>query len=54
MFAKKKKFNPVNLKKEHKLTEAELKGTMGSGNGQIRYVSDEFIQARILKGRGTK
>lgn len=51
---KKKKFSTANLKKENVLTEVELKGAMGSGNGQVRYVADEFIQSRILKGRGTK
>lgn len=51
---KKKKFNPAKLKEENRLTEEELKGAMGSGNAQVRYVADEFIQSRILKGRGMK
>ena len=53
MFLKKKKKTPsLNLKRGNMLTDEELKATMGSGNGSIRYVSDEFIQSRILKGRG--
>lgn len=55
MFVKKKeKLRPAKLKKENMLTEAELKETMGSGNAQVRYVADEFIQSRILKGRAMK
>lgn len=51
MFGKrKKKVTSTQLKKENILTEIELKEVMGSGNGQVRYVSDEFIQAKILKG----
>lgn len=34
-----------------KLEEEELKDIYGSGNSQIRYISNEYIQARILKMR---
>ena len=32
-----------------KLSEEEMKKVFGSGNSQVRYISDEYIQARILK-----
>lgn len=32
-----------------KLNESEMKKVIGSGNSQVRYISDEYIQARILK-----
>ncbi|MFQ9601906.1 MAG: hypothetical protein ACLR0O_00085 [Staphylococcus aureus] len=34
-----------------KLNEEELQKVIGSGNSQVRYISDEYIQARILKMR---
>lgn len=49
---KKKRVQPTRLSKENTLTDNEMKKTMGSGNGQVRYVADEFIQSRILKERG--
>jgi hypothetical protein len=34
-----------------KLNEEELQKVIGSGNSQVRYISNEYIQARILKMR---
>ena len=51
---KKKKFSTAKLRKENLLTDVELKEAMGSGNGQVRFIANEFIQSRVLKGRGTK
>lgn len=32
-----------------RLSEDEMKKVIGSGNTQVRYISDEYIQAKILK-----
>ncbi len=32
-----------------KLSEDEMKKVFGSGNSQVRYISDEYIQGKILK-----
>lgn len=41
----------VKDNKCEKLNEDEMKKVFGSGNSQVRYISDEYIQARILKMR---
>lgn len=33
------------------LDENAMKRVFGSGNSQVRYISDEYIQAKILKMR---
>lgn len=51
MFSKKRKKPPgVNVTRNQLLEEQALKQTHGSGNGQARYVPDEYVQARLLKG----
>lgn len=39
----------VKDSKCEKLSEDEMKKVFGSGNSQVRYISDEYIQAKILK-----
>lgn len=39
----------VKGEKCRKLQEEEMKKVIGSGNSQVRYISDEYIQAKILK-----
>ncbi|WP_313509739.1 hypothetical protein [Enterococcus sp.] len=36
------------------LEEQDLKRTHGSGNGQARFIPDEYVQARLLKGGAGK
>lgn len=45
--------NDLAVKKNscEKLGDDEMKKVFGSGNSQVRYISDEYIQARILKMR---
>lgn len=51
MFAKKKKkIAPIKLENEKRMSDFEMKQAMGSGNSQVRYIPDEFIQSRILGG----
>lgn len=43
--------NVVQTNNCEKLDEDDMKKVFGSGNSQIRYISDEYIQAKILKMR---
>lgn len=41
----------VNMKHATELKEDEMKKVFGSGNSQVRYIPDEFLQAKIIKER---
>ncbi|WP_268760939.1 hypothetical protein [Enterococcus sp. RIT-PI-f] len=40
----------MKVNRNQLLEEQALKQTHGSGNGQARYIPDEYVQARMLKG----
>lgn len=48
---KNKNKNTVQTSNCEKLDENTMKKIFGSGNSQVRYISDEYIQAKILKMR---
>ena len=43
--------NVVQTSNCEELDENAMKRVFGSGNSQVRYISDEYIQAKILKMR---
>ena len=49
---KKNKTFRLKVGKEDILKEEELNQIYGSGNSQIRYIPNEYIQAKILSERG--
>lgn len=42
----------VKISPEQELSEKEMMQIYGSGNNPIRYISDEFIQTKILSEKG--
>ncbi|GAA6262999.1 hypothetical protein [Mediterraneibacter gnavus] len=48
---KKMNKNVVQTSNCEELDENAMKRVFGSGNSQVRYISDEYIQAKILKMR---
>lgn len=43
-----RKFN-VKVEFAEEMTSNEMQHIYGSGNSQVRYISDEYIQAKILR-----
>jgi len=48
---KKNKQIALKVRPENILEEKEMKKVVGSGNSQVRYIPDEYIQTRILSER---
>lgn len=41
----------VKMNHAVQLNESEMKQVFGSGNSQVRYIPDEYLQAKIIKER---
>lgn len=49
MGIRKVKQRQVKFGRESMLKETEMKKIVGSGNSQVRFIPDEYLQAKILK-----
>ncbi|SJZ41408.1 hypothetical protein SAMN02745116_00240 [Pilibacter termitis] len=51
---KQREIRPIKLGKAALLNDEEMKSAYGSGNSQIRYIPNEYVQSKLLQDKATK